>query len=578
MQNSFIILLLYLSVALFTLGKPAWPKDLIYFLPEKNNLQILPQKFEYNLLDNSTIKIGDIVIDSNNLTMQLNAEKSNFSFTFTWPAGLFQEADLVLFNNYGKVIKNYTVTKNQIELVVETQEKAENLLRKDKAIFKTPLIDDALIEEVKYLPFFKFCLQRKEENTRIDLCSVELYLSSKDGKPNIKMRSENKKKAQILVNNAEVGEQGIIFLNDLTESINFRAQSESGAKLEIETRLKPVDFKDVIISDDGKSVTLTGSGSFPVSNKNVKKISDSLWQIRLPTEFPVFYIQGEGGIPFRQEFFVRGGLPVESLRTFSTNLVSSTYSKSEKMLLEIPKGSTLSSKDANSKVTLSKISQNIEWSITGLEKGQESKRVLYLKKDNSEFAIYQSFYRVPAFEAQLATTYLPSEKINFVSLGLDYWLNNKRSGLGLIFDQSVTKTTSIEKWTNTELHYKHRIKSGMNFQDDSYYISAQIRSSTIGELGFSHLGVGVGRKYLLTSNILKYLGDWTDWSFKYFLGSKSKEAEIKSLMALDFRIYNRISTSYLINYGISLQNFSVVNMGDFKTSQPQFAAGLTYLF
>lgn len=224
MQNRLIKLFVLLSLSF---SKAAWAKEPVYFLPEKNNLQILPQKFEYNLLNNSTIKIGDIVIDSNNLSLELNSESKNYSFIFNWPAGLFQRAELVLFNNYGKAIKNYNIDKGDFELVKDTAE-SDSLLRKDKAIFKTP-VEEALIDEIKYLPFFKFCLQRKEENTRIDLCSVEFYFSSKDGKPTIKMRSDNKKKAQILVNNAEVGEQGIIFLNDLTENINFRGQSESGA-------------------------------------------------------------------------------------------------------------------------------------------------------------------------------------------------------------------------------------------------------------------------------------------------------------------------------------------------------------
>ncbi len=575
MQNNFIVLF---SLIISFLCFPSWSKEPIYFLPEKNNLQILPQKFEYNLLNNSTIKIGDIVIDSNNLSLQLVSDRSDSSFTFTWPAGLFQEADLVLFNNYGKAIKNYSISKADVQLVVEAQEKSDSLLRKDKAIFKTPTLDDSLIEEIKYLPFFKFCLQRKEENTRIDLCSVELYLSSKDGKPTIKMRSENKKKAQILVNNAEVGEQGIIFLNDLTESINFRAQSETGAKLEIETRLKPVDFKDVIISDDGTSLFLTGLGSFPVSDKNVKKLGNDLWQIKLPIEFPVFYIQGEGGIPFRQEFFVRGVLPTESLRSHSSNLISRTYSKSERMSLEIPKGVTLSSKDNNSIVTAGRNTQKMDWVVSGLEKGVDSKRVLYLKKDANEFAIYQSFFRAPAFEAQLATTYLSAEKLNFLNLGLSYWLNNNRSGVELKLDQSMTKSTTIEKWSNTELSYKHRLKSGMNFQDPSYYLSAHVRSTKIGELGFTHLGIGIGNKSPVSLSILKPFSDWSDWNFKYFLGAKSKDSEIKNLIQLDFRLYLQLSDTYLFDYGIAVQSLSTANMDDLKKTQMDIRLGLTYLF
>ncbi|MBL7545875.1 MAG: hypothetical protein JNL11_18805 [Bdellovibrionaceae bacterium] len=571
MQNRLIKILLLLVVSF---SKIAWAKDPIYFLPEKNNLQILPQKFEYNLLNKSTIKIGDIVIDSNNLSLELSRDTKGYSFIFNWPAGLFQYAELVLFNNYGKAIKTYTINKDNVELAKEAVEK-DSLLRTDKAIFKTN-IETVLIEEIKYLPFFKFCIQRQEENTKIDLCSVELYFSSKDGKPTIKMRSDSKKKAQILVNNAHVGEQGIIFLNDLTESIHFRGQSESGARLEIETRLKPVDFKDVVISDDGQSLILTGHGSFPVSDKNVTKLGDSLWQIRLPTDFPVFYIQGEGGIPFRQEFFIRGQLPTEGMRTQALDLVHTTYASSEKMTLELPKGISIISKEANSKVSPVR-NQKADWTVSNLEKGENSKRILYLKKDNSEFAVYQSIYRAPAFEARLGLTYFSAEKLSFGNLGLNYWID-KRSGLGLNIDQTLTKSDTIEKWSTNEFSYLHRLNAGLNFQDPSFYVSAHLRSSTIGDFSFSQIGFGIGQKSSFNSSFFLSFADWYNWNFNYYLGAKSSDAEIKSVMQIDYRLYLALSHTYMFQYGFNIQNFSLANMGAMKPTQTNLTLGLTYLF
>tara|TARA_B110001454_G_scaffold219202_1_gene251939 strand:+ start:16829 stop:18559 length:1731 start_codon:yes stop_codon:yes gene_type:complete len=576
MQNHIINLIL-IGVSLLTTA--AFAKDPVYFLPEKNNLQILPQKFEYNLLNASTIKIGDIVIDSKNLSLELAQERGQYSFTFNWPAGLFEHAELVLFNNYGKAIKNYTIKKEDVELIKNTKEgeksEADGLLRKDKAFFKT-VLETELIEQVKYLPFFKFCLQRQEENTRIDLCSVELYLSSKDGNPTIKMRSENKKKAQILVNNADVGEQGIIFLNDSTESINFLGQSESGARLEIETRHRPVDFKDIIISDDGKSLTLTGLGSRPVSDKDVTMLNDSLWQIKLPADFPVFYIQGEGGIPMRQEFFVRGPLPTESLRTVSSDLVASTYSSSEKMSLELPKGVKVLSKDPNSKVT--KVGQKIEWSVTGLEKGQDSKRILYLKKDANEYAIYQSIYRAPGFEAQLGASYFSAEKLSFANFGLNYWLGNKRSGLGISMEQALTKSDTIDKWSVTEFTYWHRFKSGLNFIDPSFYGTAHMRTMALGNLSFSLMGLGIGQKSEFQWSFIKQFADWYGWNFDYYTGSKSNEIELKSLMLLEYKLYLAFTKTFYFNYGLGMQNISMSNLDTLKSTQMNLNLGLNYLF
>lgn len=577
MQNSFVNFLV-IAASLLAVPTFAKEKEPVYFLPEKNNLQILPQKFEYNLLNSSTIKIGDIVIDSNNLSLELAQDKSQYQFIFNWPAGLFDHAELVVFNNYGKAIQTYEIKKEDIELIKESKEgeksEVDSLLRKDKAIFKTP-IETVLLDEIKYLPFFKFCLQRKEESTRIDLCSVELYLSSKDGKPTIKMRSENKKRAQILVNNAEVGEQGIIFLNDISESINFIGQSESGAKLEIETRLRPVDFKDIIISDDGKSLSLTSQGSRPVSEKNVTNLTDSMWQIKLPADFPVFYIQGEGSIPFRQEFFVRGALPTESLRTSSSDLVNDTYSSSEKMTLDLPKGVTISSKDANSRVA--KNGQKIEWTVTGLEKGQDNERILYLKKDKNEYAIYQSIYRAAALEAHLGATYITAEKMSFGNLGLNYWMS-KRSGLSIMIDQALTKTDTIDKWSITEFSYLHRLTAGMNFRAPSFFGSVGMRSMSLGNLSFSQIGLGIGQKTMFTSSFMKMMADWYKWNLNYYLGAKSNEIEIKSLLTADYRLYLQLSHSFYFNYGLGIQSISMSDDNSLKSTQVNVNLGLNYLF
>lgn len=576
MQNNIINSILTFT---FLFSAYAAAKNPIYFLPEKNNLQILPQKFEYNLLNASTIKIGDIVIDSNNLSLELSQEKSQYSFTFTWPAGLFEQAELVLFNNYGKAIQNYSIKKEDIQLVKDANageiSDPENLLRTDKAVFKAA-IENVLIDEVKYLPFFKFCLQRKEENTRIDLCSVELYLSSKDGKPTIKIRSENKKKAQILVNNAEVGEQGVIFLNDITESINFIGQSESGAKLEIETRLRPVDFKDIVISDDGKSLILTVMGSRPVSTKDVTILSDSLWQIKLPADFPVFYIQGEGSIPFRQEFFVRGALPTESLRAQSNDLISATYSRSGKMSLRLPKGTTVFSKEPNSRVARN--GQKIEWTMSALEKGKDNKRVLYLKKDKNEYAIYQSVFRASAFEVQLGASYFSTEKLTFADFALNYWFSNTYSGLGARMEQALTKTDSIDKWIVSEFAYWHRFKAGLNFRDPSFYASAHARSTAFSGLSFSQFGLGIGQKTTFEAAFIKRFADWYSWNFNYYLGSKSNEIEIKSLMIFDYRMYLALSKASYFNYGFSVQNISISNMDSVKSTQVNLNLGTNYLF
>ncbi len=203
---------------------------------------------------------------------------------------------------------------------------------------------------------------------------------------------------------------------------------------------------------------------------------------------------------------------------------------------------------------------------------------MYLKKDKNAFAIYQSIYRAPAFEARLGTSYLSGEKINFVNVGVHYWLDNNRSGLGLNLEQSVTKTTTLERWMNTEISYLHRLKAGLNLEDSSYYLSAQMRSSTIGTLGFSMPGIGIGAKQKLQSGFMLSMADWMDFSFKYYTGAKAQLSEIKSLIKLDFLLLNELGGTYFLEYGIGMQSYSTVNMGEFNATQIDLRVGLAYLF
>lgn len=545
-------------------------KEPLYFLPEKNDLQILPQKLEYRLLNGSRVQIGHIVIDFNNLSLDLVQKESQHQLIFNWPADLFENATLVLFNNYGKAIQTYKI-KNE-DITEKTDD--DSLSSKDKTSFKT-MIEDFLLDELKHLPFFKFCLQRKDKSTRIDFCSAELYLSPKEGNPSIRMRSENKKRAQILINNVEVSEQGFVFLNDISESVTFISQSEFGAKLEIETRLRPVDFKDIVTSDDGKYLYLTAQGSRPVNNKNITNLTDTLWQIKLPTDSPVLYIRGEGEVPFRQEFFIQGTPPTESLRIYAVDLANDTYSSSVKMTLELPKGITLYSREVNSRVA--RKGKQIEWTVSGLQKDKDNKRFLYLKKNKKEYTVYQTIYRGSAFETQLGATYLSSEKISLANLGLNYWIN-KRSGLSITMDQALTKNDAIDKWSVTEFSYLHRFSAGINFKDPSFYGSIYLRTMSLGDLSFSQMGLGVGHNTRFSSLFMKQIANWYSWNFRYYLGSKSNEIEIKRLITADYKLYLQLSNPFYFNYGLGLQSLSVSDSNLLKSTQINLTLGLNYLF
>ncbi|RYZ75518.1 MAG: hypothetical protein EOP04_33225, partial [Proteobacteria bacterium] len=230
----------------------------LQFQADKNNIQILPQRFEYNLVDEDHIKIGDIVIDSTTFGFQISSKpeaSGKFRARFIWPVGLLKDGTLSIRDNTGKSIWSVTVSRKNTR-IMNAGPATKELVRNQLTEFVTDQFEVAKVEDMKFLPFMNFCINRTTQDTNIYLCSKELYLGTQ-GKLGIRSRTQGRRQAFVEINGRNVGKQGTIFLNDEKENIGFRAMTQSGAILEVETRMKPVDFKDVVLSADKKNLILT---------------------------------------------------------------------------------------------------------------------------------------------------------------------------------------------------------------------------------------------------------------------------------------------------------------------------------
>lgn len=550
------------------------------FSAEHNNIQILPQKFEYTLLDESSIKLGDILIDSKSLNFQLEFKQSNpneVKVIFSWPAGLLKEGELTLYNNYGKALIKEEITKDKIQIVAGENSK-DSMLRSEKATFTTDYQEEEFLEEIKYLPFLKFCIAKKDKSTKIELCSSELYVSSDDNKLTIKLRKSSQREAVVIINGKEAGDQGIIFLNDKNENINFKAQSESGALLEITTKLKPIDFKDVVISDDQKTIKFKGVGGFPVKDEGVKKLSDTTWLISLPTEFPVFYVQGEGGMPMKQEFNIKGAVPQEKIRSFLvSSLVEKTYSSSISLEARLPKGVTAKPKDALSTV-LPKKNQRFTWNLLNLTPNTLNKRYLVTSAKDSEATIVYDIFRGHRFEGFTQARILSPINLILLDLDLSWWLNNLRSGIAFKYSMPLTKPETITSFSDMELSYLHRLSAGLNFVDPSYFVGASYKMLKINDTSFAVPGILVGRKAIPISIWMSTIADWYQWKFQYFTGQNKSGLNLKSIYAFDFTNFYGITDSQFLNYSLGILKYQTDSEGDFSKDQFSLTFGWNKLF
>lgn len=178
----------------------------LHFEAERNGLKVLPQRFEYTLLDDYKIKIGDVLVDTENIKFSVAPSKSSqgYDLTFTWPLHLFERGELALKNNTGKAILNAAFESKDLKVIgsstattiatennsttaqtnesepQETNSDTEQL-RSELAAFTVHDVPKNTIEDMKYLPYMSFCVMKQSSETRLYLCSNELFLSSEKG-------------------------------------------------------------------------------------------------------------------------------------------------------------------------------------------------------------------------------------------------------------------------------------------------------------------------------------------------------------------------------------------------------------
>jgi len=574
-----------------TLGAQGADSIPLFFQADKNNIQVLPQRFEYNLVDEDHIKIGDIVIDGTTFGFQIATSKEfpgKYRARFIWPAGLLKEGSLLLKDNTGKAVWTTNFNRKTVKFVNQQggeKEETNKGFRTQLAELVIDQISPALIEDMKYYPFMSLCISRTNQDTRIYLCSKELYLTSKDNRLMVRARSQGKRTPFVEINGKSVGNQGSIFLNDENESIGFRAMTQSGAVLEVETRMKPVDFKDVVLTPDKKEIVVTASGTEPVNEEKVKRISDEEWQFNLDAERPILYLKGEGNIPMRQEFYVKGEVPVEVARP---SLEKDSFNRINRPELELTgtaaPNTVVSSNAPNEKVE--KLEDNhFRWKLTEIPAGESSRHYLRVAYDKSSFLAAYDVYRDFPFEAGLLGSYWTPAGQFYADLYGTWWIENfvgssapwSRLHWGVNIKESLmlTKKDGEANANVTHLELIWRNTPGFHFQDKTWGLT--LPYEIIQGDGFSVSGFGLGAFYSdkAQKRYQRYM-NWYDIKFNYLVGAGSGDVKLKSGMNLIGTAYRHVDKRLSWTYGLGISQYSF----DPGTAKMQFQlmGGANYRF
>ncbi|MGZ3768970.1 MAG: hypothetical protein ACXVCP_05720 [Bdellovibrio sp.] len=563
----------------------------LYFQASKNKLQVLPQRFEYTLIDDDRLKIGDILIDTTQVSFQVAPSENitgTYRISFSWPAGLIQEGQLTIKNNSGKGIFNKILKKENLKFSRGTPEEGTEGLRSEVATLTVDGVEANLIDDMKYYPFMAFCIYRESEETKLYLCSKELYLSTaNDGKMLVKSRSSGKKNAQIEINGKLVGNQGIIYLNDRTENVAFKMQTQSGAFLEIETRMKDVDFKDVVITDDENNMIITASGAEPVDESKVKKISENEWQITLPKGRPVLYLKGDGDIPMRQEFYVRGTLPRAKNRPFvSLKSPSKTYSSKVTLNGIAPEGVSLRPLDTDEDAFEMTKKNQFKWTLRNIPSGKTTRRYLSVTAEGQDLIAGYDIYRGQPFSLDLSAKYLSPSAIAYGDVSFQWWFENFlllntdftrfHWGISLEAEQQLMEKSGLLKANFYTAELLWRYKEGFNLVEDTWGLSLPMQMIQVPNGSTTTYGFGAFLNKT-PKNFLKNLMHLYELKLQYFAGSMG-DFKISSALRLKANAYLSLNPQWHFHYGLVYMDYKFNPSPSNQEAQIGLETGLLYKF
>ncbi len=524
--------------------------DQLYFPVEKNQVQILPQSFEYSLVSKTSFQVGDTLIDTEkfHLSIRQSKEKEQSRFFFEWPADFIREGELLLQDNSGKNIWIERINSQRVKIEPSinksTTPEGSKAVRSSTSNLVSNILDGAVIEKLKSLPYFKFCIRFDENGTRIYLCSGDFFLQQTSNQLVIKNSESLRKDSFVEINGKTLDPQGLVFLSDVTDNLSLRVLMESGAKIEIDTHRKAVKFNDFSLSEDKKSITIKAEGAPPANRNQVISQEADSWKAKVNLERPILYLKGEGNIPMKQEFIVDGKIRKESDQIqIKSNFNKKTYSSDESLELKPSKDLKLINRDK--KATLSK---NLVWKFLDLEKGALNTRYLDVDSTEGHFIASYDIYRGYPIELGIRLMF-PLFVQTQATLNLD-----TKNSFQLNYERLLNSSSSDNDFSVLQAAYLMNLKQGLRQSDSIWGANFFINQLQIGTNTTSLLGVGL---YSSLKTDLSTFFQWINFKFELPLIKASSSYTLKTSYSAEASIRHDLGLDSYLETGLHYYSYSL---------------------
>lgn len=520
--------------SLFLFCSAAQALDYLEFPAEKNNVQPLPQKFEYSLRDSSKLLLGNKIIETALFDFEIINTASSLDLNLRWPPNVVESGRITLLNPSRVAVWSQNVKGNQDEIRVS---KASGLLQK-----------------LAGLSFFRFCIGHNEINTGIEVCSPELILKGSGNDLHAVARTAPGV-AVIKINGRTVTPHGIVFLNDKKESLNFHALASSGAEFRMDTRLIDLEFTDVVDADE-KNFILTVKGTPPLPPTQYKKIDNERWSVALPKVHPLFYVPGEGKVPLRQEFIVQGPLPTRAHRLqLNQNAPKRTYSSSLEMEGQLAEKGTPQSADG-SHVDIS--GRKFAWHLNNIPMGRDKRNYLQTVDDGQIFTAAYIVSRLDSMRLEALAGLNTDDMRFYAGVEGQKWFEDllfqQRLGAGFIYNTDVTGDAKLSL---LEFDLLFRLTPGLQFSEPTWIAGLAMQNWSFDSESLSTFSPIIGWQGPAT--FAKDFFYWQEAEFRYSMPTKKSGFEIKSLMQARWKLYQLLRTKQKFRYSAGVYSQDVGN-------------------
>lgn len=549
-------------------------KRLSLFFPiDKNNIQILPQRFEYELIDKDQFRVGNAYFDARHFRFQVKRKGGEYSFTVQWPAALLSGGEISIRDNIGKAIWIQPIDRSMIKFQRSVSENGTPVVL---ARLEGQAFPAKTFSALRFVPYFRTCIQKADPPTRVSLCSKDFFMRRTKKKTEILTRDSLSKETFVNINGNNVDPRGLVFLQGYSDPISLRVLLLSGATIDIDTRMKKVDFRDLSVSENGESLMIWAAGAEPTAGQKVRRMEDGSWKTVINLDRPTIYLKGDGDIPMRQEFIVQGDLRDQTLSLESLHEIpSKTYSSPLTVALKKnPQLSLVAEMDSEIE---ERDGETVNWRLLNLTDWTKNRRLLKVVSGERHFTAAWDVEKFPPWHFRIGAYYPVAGDLMFRR-----WFNNFRLGLGFEYRYIQDNYRSDDKSSSRlRVPIFWTMKPMIQFQETGWGLQVIPEQRQFGKEAASGVALGAFSYRKVPEGW--YLGEWNLSELEVFTFSVGSEVKYENAFALRSHFYYRITQSQFWYWGLEYGQgrLSATAGGVSATAtvgRADFTAGFSYLF